>query len=369
MSSVVIKKGSVLVYRIFDISEEVNIQKVEAILKDFRGPDTFKVPKFIDRGIIMKSRPISFGLGGVELDLDCGKFHADVLAKVRDYGVVSLVYQISLPANTTWDDLLKLAVDVEEGSEIDQVAISHCKNLVEQIKPALKTPNTWESFEDYIIYFLEEFEGDTSAKNILARADVSSLLLAEEKIQIASETRMSILENRYQYSDEDLALIEWNSALVIEPKGGRDVPDILEFAVTQLLEMRFYDDLLDNRLKILYDNIEKKKSSIFGGRYNDIYQESSSRYIEFSEFIERVENSLKVVGDFYLAILYRAATRRFRIADWQKNITRKMGLLAQVSSLLQGEVNIRRSHWMEITIIVLIAIELASALLKINGKC
>jgi hypothetical protein len=42
-----------------------------------------------------------------------------------------------------------------------------------------------------------------------------------------------------------------------------------------------------------------------------------------------------------------------------------MNLLAQVSSLMQGEVNIRRSHWMEITIIVLILFELVSAMVKI----
>ncbi|MGZ3682673.1 MAG: hypothetical protein ACXVCI_02415 [Bdellovibrionota bacterium] len=92
---------------------------------------------------------------------------------------------------------------------------------------------------------------------------------------------------------------------------------------------------------------------------------ASTRYIEFSEFTERVENSLKVVGDFYLATVYRAATRRFRLNDWQQDITRKMNLLAQVSSLLQGEVNIRRSHWLEITVIVLILFEVVSALLKV----
>jgi hypothetical protein len=101
------------------------------------------------------------------------------------------------------------------------------------------------------------------------------------------------------------------------------------------------------------------------GKFRQLSDEASSRYIEFSEFIERVENSLKVVGDFYLATVYRAATRRFRLADWQQDITRKMNILAQVSSLLQGEINIRRSHWLEIVIIALIAFEIVSALFKL----
>ena len=31
--------------------------------------------------------------------------------------------------------------------------------------------------------------------------------------------------------------------------------------------------------------------------------------------VERLENAVKIVGDFYLARLYQAALRRFRIRD------------------------------------------------------
>jgi hypothetical protein len=216
-----------------------------------------------------------------------------------------------------------------------------------------------------VIYFLEEFEADVSARNLLERADVAALMLAEDDTVLAKATRESIVENVYQYGDNDLALVEWNSALVVEPNGIRDVPDILEFALTHLLEMRFYDDLLDFRLNALYDDVERRKGFRLRSPFGKISEEASTRYIEFSEFIEKVENSLKVVGDFYLATVYRAATRRFRLDDWQKNITRKMSLLAQVSSLLQGELNIRRSHLLEITVIVLIAFEILSAALKV----
>lgn len=364
-SPVKIKKGHVLVYRIFDIAEEIKIGEIEALFQDNRGPDIFKVPKYIDRGIIMKSRPITFGLGDVSLELDCGTYKADVIVKVRDYGVLSLIYQIPINPGTTWQELIALASDLEEGSEIDHIAQMQSKEISTRISSALKQSTTWNSFEDYIIYFFEEFEGDVNASNLLERADVASLLLAEDDTVISEQTRKSILEDVYQYSVNDLALIEWNSALVVETTGGREVPDILEFAVTHLLEMRFYDDLLDKRMQQLYDDIEMSKGRRLRGNFDQIYQDASSRYIEFSEFIERVENSLKVVGDFYLATLYRSATRRFRLADWQQNITRKMNLLAQVSSLLQGELNIRRSHWLEITVIVLIAFEVISAVLKL----
>jgi hypothetical protein len=361
-----IKRGSVLVYRIFDIAEEIDIPKAEAFLQDLKGRETFKVPKFIDRAIVVKSPPVAFGLPPVELDLECGKYKAEVIGKIRDYGALSIIFQVQIPDGTTWEELQALATDLEEGSEVDAFAIAQAKVVSERLQFALKRATSWSVFEDYIIYFMQEFHDDVNASNLCERANVPALLLAEEKVTISNQTKKSILDNIHQYGTNDLAIVEWNSALVVEPDGGREIPDILEFAVTHLLEMRYYDELLDQRLGVLYDNIESSKGHILRGRFDQLYQDASTRFIEFSEFMERVENSLKVVGDFYLATVYRAANKRFRLTDWQENITRKMNLLAQVSSLLQGEVNMRRSHWMEITIIVLIAFEIVSALLRFH---
>lgn len=361
-----INKGSILVYRIFDIAEEVDLTKAASLLQDARLADPFRVPKYIDRGIVLKTRPLAFALPTTEVKTKTKKLNCQVLGKVRDFGVLSLIYEITLDPSTSWKELIDIASELEEGSEIDLVAKQKVEELSKLLSPALKKPlQEWDIFEDYIIYFLQEFEGGLSAKNLVKSADVPELLLAENETKISQLTREGILENLYQYGEDDLAFVEWNSALVVEPKGGREVPDILEFALTHLLEMRFYDELLDKRLAFLYDEIEASKGSSLRGRYYQLYQEASTRFIEFSEFIERVENSLKVVGDFYLATVFRAANRKFRLADWQKEVTRKMSLLAQVSSLLQGEINVRRSHWLEIIIILLIAFEIVSALLKI----
>ncbi len=86
--TVEIKRGSVLVYRIFDIAEEIDLAKAEVLLKTVRGPNTFRVPRFIDRGLLVKSRPLAFELGRVDVDLECGSFSMGVIGKVRDFGVL-----------------------------------------------------------------------------------------------------------------------------------------------------------------------------------------------------------------------------------------------------------------------------------------
>jgi hypothetical protein len=359
-----IKKGTILIYRIFDVAEEINISQVDAILRDNRGPDQFKVPKYIDRAIEMKNPPITFGLGTESIEIHGVQVKAEVLVKVRDFGVLSLIYQIPIEPGMSWQQLVEFASWLEEGIEIDNLAKQQANEIASAISGTMTKPHRWSGFEDYIIYFFEEFEDGINAKTVLANADIPALLVAEDEIKLSESTRKSLKDNYFQYAENDLVMIEWNSAIVIEPSGSRDVPDILEFAATQLMEMRFYDDLLDLKLKGLYDDIEKKRQSIWTATYKQVYEDASSRYIEFIEFIERVENSLKVVGDFYLATLYREATKRFRLSDWQSSVTRKMNILAQVSNLLQGEINNRRSHIMEIIIIVLITYEILVAVLK-----
>lgn len=359
-----IKKGTVLLYRIFDVAEEINVTQVEAILRDNRGPDRFKVPKYIDRAIEMKKPPVTFGMGEEEIMIQGKPLKTEVLVKVRDFGVLSLIYQIPIAPGTSWKQLVDLAVGLEEGSEIDNLAKQQAFEIAQTIQGTMKKPKMWSGFEDYIIYFLEDFENNLSIAEFKNKIDFAALMMAENQVRLSEMTRNALSEAIFQYSESDLTIVEWNSALVIEPGGSRDIPDILEFAVTHLMEIRYYDDLLDIKLNELYDDIEKKRSSIWATKYDKAYEEASSRYIEFIEFLERVENSLKVVGDFYLATIYRGATVQFRLKDWQDSVTRKMNILAQVSNLLQGEMNMRRSHLLEIVVIILIAYEILSAIWK-----
>jgi hypothetical protein len=137
-----------------------------------------------------------------------------------------------------------------------------------------------------------------------------------------------------------------------------DIPDVVEFALNQLLEMRYYDDLLDKKLKEIYSAIELKEMSIFSGRYYEIALEAGQKYIEIAEIVENVENSLKAIGDVYHSVVYRMAASKFRFKDWQSNIDNKLDNMAEISKLLLDNINNRRSHMMELVVIFLIGIEL-----------
>ena len=228
------------------------------------------------------------------------------------------------------------------------------------------TNNDWSLYEDYVTYFIQEFDGlNVPLSELNQQVDVAALILAETKENLSDGIKKNTLDNTYQYSKQDLVVVDWNSALVVEASGSMDVPLVIEFALNQLLEMRYYDDLLDEKLNNLYNNVVGGKKGIFSKQYAKFAEEAGQIYIEISEIVENVENSFKVVGDFYLAQIFRASSKRFRFDDWVRSINEKLGNLAEVSKLLHSEVNESRNQIMEITIIALIAVEVVPLIWKL----
>jgi hypothetical protein len=157
-------------------------------------------------------------------------------------------------------------------------------------------------------------------------------------------------------------VVDWNSAFVHEPSGSTDVPDLLELATAQLLELRWYDAFLDRELSAIRGEVDRAgNAGLFTRRYSRLSRRTAALLVELSETVERVENAVKIVGDFYLARLYQAATRRFRLPAWQESVLRKHRMLAEVNRVLADGADVRRAELLELTIIVLIAWEIAWA--------
>lgn len=358
MTEVSIEKGKFLIYRVFDIGEEINLSEVEKILRSNTSSSRYKLSRDLKRkAIIINDAPLIFTLGEDIISINNQNFHFEVHGKVWTFGTLSLTYQFNIPTHTKFDELIELSALFENADTIDLSAKNKSREFTQQIAPAMKKTNEWDTYEDYVLYYFEKINGIQDGLDLTKKVNIPALILSESKEHLSDSMKKSILEKTYQYSQNDLSIIDWNSGLVLEPSGSMDIPDVIEFALNQLLEMRYYDDLLDDKLAALYNNIEGKKSSILSNQYSDLATEASQKYLELSEIIETIENSFKVVGDFYLAIIFRAASERFRFKDWLNNINSKLNNLAEVSKVLLGEVHAKRAQASEIIIILLIAFE------------
>jgi hypothetical protein len=241
--------------------------------------------------------------------------------------------------------------------------------LVARLHGAVEATHSWKGVETYTVVFVRSLLGNPGRDRITDSPVVAKLLLGEAGPKnLSLDARRDVLKHAHSYFEDDLAIIDWNSAFVLEPSGSRDIPDILEFATSQLLELRYYDGLLDLELARIYDDFDvarRRRRALFRSPYERLARVVLRRLVELTEFTERVDNALKVVGDFYLARVYQSAVRRFRIGNWQASVDGKQALVAQAYNLLKGEVDIRRSTLLEIVVIVLILLELVTA---VRGK-
>ncbi len=358
MRVVTITSGRAIVYRLFDIADEIDLTKIAAGSSRLR----------IARGgteVIVRDAPVSIALPPAALRLGSRRVDAELVARAWSYGAVSLQFHIALRPGTTWEELVQLAADAESDNDIDAMAAARLADLQASLAPALKIPHAAAAAEDYIIYFLQSIEGAVPSE-LAGQVDIPALILGERDTKLSAQTRGRIAANTFAYAEDDLAVIDWNSALLFDPSGAPEVADVLEFALTQLMEFRYFDTILDQRLERLYDEVEKRRPSMFRRGIEQAAREASALYLEFADYAERVENSVKFVGDPFLATIFGAAVARFDLRKWEESVARKLNALARISDLLQSEVNVRRSHWLEIVIIVLILYEILAAAIQLQ---
>lgn len=357
----IIEKGWLYAYRMFDIADEIDLEKAIAISK--QAATRLKLSREGSQYLEMPNPPIAFLLGQRPVAVKGGTLSAEVVGRLFDHGAVSIQLRLPLPAGTTLGDLVPLADEVYDSRGVDQLARAEAEALAKNMAEAIQKPHFWEGSEDYHVIFVEKFNSKPTGDEILRRENLARLILGETSAdkKLSDHEQWDVTKHAFSYFQDDLAVIDWNCAFVYEPSGSRDIPDILEIATAQLLEMRYYDDVLDKQLSRLYAEMEKKGRSflsLFKSEYSALRREVMVLMLEIAEFTERVENSLKVVGDFYLARIYRAAVRRFRVPTWQESVDRKESLVRQIYELLNGEVEHARMFVLEFTIVVLILFEL-----------
>ncbi len=369
MTSVGVLKGKILLYRVFDIGEEIDLEGAEKIIVDETFRSKFKLKRKDQQAVIVSSEPVNISIGFQELVLNGQNYKFEVNAKIWEFGTFSLTFEYQIPEGATFKDLAHLGNLFEDSEEIDEIAKQKARDFTLKIKGAMVKTNEWNVNEDYLIFFIEKFNSDESdIHQLLKHEDIPSLILLESEGNLSSSMYDKIINSQLQYYKNDLAVLDWNSAFIVEPSGSMDIPDVIEFALNQLLEMRYYDDLLDKKLNEIYSDSLKSNDSAFNSLYAELAKDSAQKYIEIAEIVETVENSLKLIGDQYLSMVFRTASNKFRFKDWQNSINDKLENLADLSKLLSESVNHKRSNLLEVIIIILISIELIPFVIGLFAK-
>src|SRR6185312_6330858 len=253
----------IFVYRVFDIGSDLDLEKTQNYFLSGLSAQRFKLAKH-SRAMIINNAPLS-------LVLDGGKYHAlglfldyEISVKIWHFGAISVSLQIQTPDDLSWERLIKLGAHIENDPGMHEMAVQRVTQILQSFEPQRLKSQDWETYEDYTIYFFKNLPGaEKNAMNVLQEYDVFRLILSEEIETLSEQVKKNISDSALQYSQNDLALINWNSAVVVEPTGSQDIADVIEFALCQMLEMRYYDDLLDQKIASLYNELEMKKRSVW----------------------------------------------------------------------------------------------------------
>jgi hypothetical protein len=312
--------------------------------------------------------PVSLVLDPVTLMLDGGAVQAEVIARVYDFGAVSIALRVPI-RDVAWSKFVARmnAVDLCVGQTQSDPWTGLLQQLRTAIAPALVRPEASSALqEDYLIGVVHGFDQEMTAAYLQERVDLVPLLSGERRM-LSDGARQDLLRQRFSYYTDDLVVLTWDRAFIYEPRGDSDVIDVLEVANAQLLEMRYYDELLDAELPRMYDLVEAERRRLpplAARRFAKLARHFHTLVAEVTELTERVDNALQVTEDVYLARVYSAALDMFRVSTVSAAVDRKLAIIRDTYSALYDEAQSSRAELLEVLIVLLIVVEIALAVIR-----
>jgi len=313
--------------------------------------------------------PVSVALGVERLVVAGVERTAKVSARLFDFGACSLQLHFDAPPGVTWEEFSAFGTAVDSFPTLTPILSRHVEALRERIRPAVDRSYLASVVEDYVVFRITKLTDDGVPVGVEVLTDERLVpLLLHERRRLSPDARRELLLHRFSYYADDLTILTWDNALVVEQRAeDRDVEYILEFANAQLLELRFYDALLDAELPAMYDRVAATRARMVPlptWRYRPLLARLQTRVADITETVERVENALKVTDDVYLARIYTTALELFRGTTWRRGIERKLLIVRETYEMFNAEAQAARAELLEIAVIALIVAEIVIGLLR-----
>lgn len=295
-----------------------------------------------------------------------GVFETDVRVEVTlfDFGAVSVVYR--LPIAGALEGLLPLAMGLYENAALLADSRRRVEAVVGRVGAAVLRPGLSELIEDYVVYQIRRVAGEAAERAATSLVDehrrTIGQLLRGDSSGLSEQEVDDALACRIAFGTRDAAVIDWNAALIIDDQA-EDALAVIEFANVELLEVRFLDDRLDGVLDKAYATMMRAAGRglwrrFFPGGNREERARLAALQMDAALLFEGVNNAIKLVGDQYLARLYRLTAQRFHLPEWDTSILRKLDTLEGLYEKLSDEQATRRMEVLEWIIIALITVSI-----------
>jgi hypothetical protein len=346
-------QGSVLVLIQFDVCEEINLDALRDIFGARRQEASFKhaTPGYVRFQRAPVVEPVE------PLVLDSGE-RLDVQIKYYDYGVLSVVFE--LPFAGDWDTLVRLAGRWVWDTDFTSFAQKIVKQKIDRARPALvKLYESW-LHEDYFVFHVRDIAGNPSAAELLAsQGGRIAQIVRGENMPLSEGEQQEIMQSKISYYPNDLAVISWNGAFLYDSTAGAEtVIQLLEYANSQLLEFRHYDELLTRELASVYDFMDHGSGIWARWRTAKRASRLHTVLLDVDELTERADNAIKFLSDMFSARLYKVAASKIGVTDYKDLVNQKVHTAEELYRFMVDQFHQSRAFVLELMVVIILIIDL-----------
>ena len=345
-------KGSVLFFNLYDVCEEIQLETVRNLLGATPQPRTFKhaAPEYVrfERPPVIEPIKVS----SLSRDGATGQ------VKYYEYGVISVLFEV--PFHEELGRIVELAAHWMSTTEFEGAALEIVRDKVKKTGPALVRPYANWINEDYFVFQFHEVAGVQAAGELVATyGGKIAQIVRGETLPLSQEEQTEILQSSISYYPTDLAVIGWNASVIYDsPAGAQTTIQLLEYANSQLLEFRYYDEFLTRELASVYGFLKKMRGIFSRWTLPKQVARLQSITVEVTELIEKVDNSIKFLSDMFSARLYRLAAQKVGVPDYKSLVNQKLHTAEELYRSLTDEFQASRGFVLEVMVVIILVIEL-----------
>jgi hypothetical protein len=344
--------GSFWILFLYDICEEIHLETLRGLLgveprrePSFRHPSPDYV-RFERPPVVQRLDPFVIESGS--------RLQGEL--NYYEYGVVSI--KLELPFEVDWPELVALSSRWIDAPEVEARAAQTVRECVKRVQAALVNPHEAWLDEDYYIIHLRN-TAEPASELIERHGKEIAKIVRGELAELSSGETQEILNSRMSYYPDDLLVVGWTAAFIHDTaEGAASTIQLLEYANTQLLEFRYYDQVLSRLLEGVYRSLEKKAGAFARWRLASQAQHLNKIRLDIRELTERVDTSIKFLSDMFSARLYRLAAARLGVEDYRGLVESKLHTAGELYEFMMAQFHEGRAFVMELVIILILIIDL-----------
>lgn len=345
-------QGFVFVLTLYDVCDEINLQDLPRLIGGRRPVPAFKhtTPEYVrfERPPVIESlEPVA---------LETGE-RFDVTIQYYDYGVVSVVLRHSYSG--TWTGLQDLAAHWISSNLFEELTARLVRQRVASVTSALRNVYKNQLNEDYYIFHLPSSAEMSAADLLREHGGEISQIISGESALLAQSEREEMLQGRMSYYPNDLTIVAWNAAFIYDTDSAAESTiRLLEYANSQLLQFRHYDELLTQELTGFSGFQNRRGAGIAGWRMHRAATRLRAVFVDVTQLTERTINALKFVGDMFSARLYRLSAARIGVVEYQRLVEEKLQTADDLYDFMTEEFHQARTFMLEVAVVIILLIEL-----------